>query len=175
MRRTTMSHFSDEVYLNRELLRNGRVLSIDPSSGSKSSMPGFAFFNSAQLISCGILEIDYRKPLWYKLGVLGSILRNNFPQVDALLVEQIAPFMSSAGTDFKNKAVVNLHKSIGALFASITPQVCIEVPIPSWKAWIRKKGIEDSYEKTDANDALVLGLVTLEMAGASINWDEFLI
>lgn len=158
----------------KSLILSGTLLAIDPSSGSRGSMPGYAFFRAGVCEEWGIIQLDHKQSLKEKLWNLGNWLRVKYPKVDVLIMENIPPFMSSAGTGFKNAAVVNLHKSIGAVFSAVYSSMCIEVTPQSWHAWLRHKGLEDTYDKNDANDALILALYTLENAGHPIDWREYI-
>lgn len=169
------SKFLDSVLYARHRIQTGRVLTIDPSSGSQKSMPGYALFTAGEMDEWGTLQLDCRQALYRKLFNLGDILRERFQDIDVLVVENIAPYMSNRGTDFRNTSLVNLHKSIGAVLASVKCEYIIEVAPMTWHAWLRKHGLHDNYEKNDANDALSMALCVMEEACVPIKWEEWLI
>lgn len=147
------------------LLEKGRILAIDPSSGSKGSMPGYAYFEGGAYIESGIFDIplgDIQRRLWS----FATALKENFPEIDVLIIEQLPPFMQSGGSSFRSRSVVNLHMSVGAAFAVLGYAVTIGVAPASWHADARKLNFE--YEKTDENDALILAYSVFSRAGIEI-------
>lgn len=161
------------IEMAADLIKTGTMLVIDPSSGSAGSMPGFAYFEGAEMVDFGILQLDSRKALNSKLFDLGTILRARFPKVDVFVMEFIAPFMGGKKGDFKGDAIVKLHKSIGAVQASVECTKYLEIAPKSWHAWLRKHSLHDNYDKTDENDAVVMGMFCLEKAGVVIDWDQY--
>jgi hypothetical protein len=154
----------------------GRVLSIDPSSGSASSKPGFAYFEGGVLKELGDLNIPGGIPLWLRLKQLGQELRANWPNVDVLIIENIPPFMASkgrGGKEWRNAGVVNLHKSIGAILASVEATTFVEVTPMTWHKFAAKDIPAQSwYEKCDALDALMMALTTFNEAGIKVDYSS---
>lgn len=141
----------------RELITKGQLLAIDPSSGSEGSMPGFAIFKEGRLISCGTIKLPAGGELHLRLQELARTLREEFEVPDVLVVEQIAPYIKG----FFN---LSLHKSIGATVSAIPCKSLVEISPSSWHAAIRKMGIEDSYVKSDVNDAIFMGYCVVKEA-----------
>lgn len=145
-------------------LREGRVLAIDPSSGSVESMPGYALFEAGKLIESGIIKLPRGGELYRRLRSLGQSLRDDFQfEIDVLIVENIPPFMSSTAGGFRTKSVVNLHKSIGAVLASVEAKAFMEVSPMSWHAMLKK--YEVPSVKSDERDAVAIGCCALLAAG----------
>lgn len=147
------------------LLEKGRVLAIDPSSGSAGSMPGYAYIEQSTLVESGTFQIklgDIHTRLWS----LSAGLRDSFRDIDVLIIEQLPPFMQSAGSTFKSRSVVNLHMSVGAVFAALGYAVTIGVSPSSWHADARK--LKFDYEKTDENDALMLAYAVFSRADVEV-------
>jgi hypothetical protein len=155
-----------------EFLR-GRVLSIDPSSGSAQSKPGYAFFVGGQLMCSGIFnEVSSNVPFFKKMRAIAEHMEQ-FGEVDCLLVENIAPFMSAGGSGFRTGGVTNLHKSIGAVMAGANAKTCIEVQPMAWHSFVNKRpwlfeGYKE-YPKSDEHDAITIGLFALHHGGM---WSE---
>ena len=153
----------------------GTVIAIDPSSGSADSQPGYAVFKNGLLLRCGTLNIGKGIKLHLRLASLRADfdkLVTEFGGFDALIIENIPPFMDKAGGGFRSSATCNLHKSIGAVFACYPFPNVLEVTPMSWQAWLRKKQLEEWYKKDDAMDALMLGLCVLDKAGVVIHLEH---
>lgn len=143
------------------ILESGRVLAVDPSSGSSGSMPGFSFFKGATLIESGTFEItlgDIGRRLWS----LTAGLKEAFPEIDLLIIEDLPPFMQTKGTTFRSKGTVNLHMSVGAIYGACGYAPVIGVPPIAWHADARRLPFE--YQKDDENDALMLALAVFNRA-----------
>ncbi len=111
----------------------GKVLCIDPSSGSASSKPGFAYFEGGVLKEIGDINVQGGRPLWIRLQELGGALRKYWPDVDVLITENIPPFMAKGKeAQWRNVAVVNLHKSIGTILGAVEAKAFVEVTPGSW-------------------------------------------
>ena len=143
------------------LLESGRVLSIDPSSGSAGSMPGFALFKGATLLESGELVIK-AGDINTRLYSLARCLREDFSEIDLLIVEDLPPFMQTRGSTFRSKGTVNLHMSVGAIYSVFGYVPCIGVPPMAWHADERKLPFD--YVKGDENDALMLAYAAFTRA-----------
>ena len=145
-----MSDFSEKSLTWSKQLREGMVLSIDPSSGSKGSMPGYAIFKAGELIESGTIQLPVGKPLCVRLQTLCQTLQEEFEVPDVLITEAI--YFSR-----NNKAGVSLQRSIGVVLAAfpVNGRV-IEVSPNTWR-----KLRPETYEKTDENDAIMMGYTAL--------------
>jgi hypothetical protein len=124
-------------------------------------MPGFAYFHGCTLIESGTFEItlgDIGRRLWS----LSAALREAFPEIDLLLVEDLPPFMQTKGTSFRSKGTVNLHMSVGAIYAACGYAPCIGVPPITWHSDANKLPFD--YQKGDETDALMIALAAFNRA-----------
>ena len=163
IRKATDSKLAQKCRSLAHILEGGRVLAVDPSSGSSGSMPGFALFKGATLVESGTMEImlgDIHRRLWS----LAAGLREGFPEeIDLLIIEDLPPFMQTRGSTFRSKGVVNLHMSVGAIYSVFGYAPCIGVPPMAWHADVKKLPFD--YIKNDENDALILAHAVYERAG----------
>lgn len=145
------------------------IWAVDPSSGSVNSQPALCRINKEGMVRVEGLEIGSKKhqpDLHERLRKLHLLLNEEEVEGPILLViEGIPPYMASRGTDFKNKAVVNLHKSVGVVLAARDWDEVIEVYPQSWHTYLKHKDLFDKYDKSDMNDALVLGMLVAERLG----------
>lgn len=141
------------------LIQRGTVLAIDPSSGSEGSMPGYAYYVQGELTSYGTIELPAGTEIHIRLQVLCRTLIDQFQVPDVLILENIAPYING-----NSKGVINLHKSIGVVTASIPCKYLIEIAPMSWKTRLRRAGLEQIYVKSDVNDAIYMGHCVVEDA-----------
>ena len=142
----------------RDALLGGKVLAVDPSSGSSGSMPGWCTFDASTPTDSGTIEV-VRDPAYFnrQLHSLNTCLRSQFDVPDVLVIEHIAPiFSGGAARQFSNTH--RLHQGIGAIMAAFH---CPMVSIPP-SIW--KKYAPENYEKTDENDAIMLGIAAINTA-----------
>lgn len=145
-----------------DILTTGKVLAIDPSSGSRNSVPGYCLIDRCEWIESGTIDIPYRKALPQRLKFLADVLTSEFRDIDLLIIEDLPPYMQNAGGSFRTKATINLHRSVGAIFGVLGNVPVIEVAPVSWKAQERK--LPFAYVKGDEADALMLALTTYQHA-----------
>ena len=146
----------------KELIETGSLLVVDPSSSSSESQPGWATFSAQKLTGAGVLDIVPGMRLNRKLHRIVTDLRS-FPPCDMLVLELIAPFYANRGF---NKSNVSLQRACGAIMGAVETEHCIEVPSVTWY-----KYIPEGYQKTDMNDALMLGLAVYETWGRLVKQD----
>jgi hypothetical protein len=156
---------------------NGKILCIDPSSGSEHSVPGFAVFRNQVLTEVGSLEISRTKSAPERLKELARALAHHFDEeFDLLIIEYVPPFMSKAGSGgFRTQSVVNLHRAIGVSMACTNWRAIIQVPPMSWRKWVENNvgAIGSTYKKRDDRDALAMGLTVFELARMDVfNYDD---
>lgn len=154
----------------------GRVLCIDPSSGSEQSVPGFALFEGQLLREVGFLEISRTSDAPIRFKELVAALRDNFSEeVDVLVIEYVPPFMSKPGKGgFRTQGVVNLHRAIGITMGVVNWKSIIQVPPISWRTWVTNNvgAIGSTYKKRDDRDALALGLTVFHLADVPVLNEE---
>jgi hypothetical protein len=128
----------------------GTILSVDPSIGSASSMPGYALCVDGCIVDCGELKINCKDPSNKRLGDIQSQLRMICPSPNVVICEAIRPTLSCGGTN-----VVQLHWAVGVILATYPTAHTVMVPNQTWKACLRRTGL-DNYVKSDEHDAIVL-------------------
>jgi len=154
---STIHRYERAVRKNREIIKKGKLLAIDPSSGSRSSMPGYALYKRGNLETCGMISIPLdgvNRHLYKRLRYLNQSLEM-FKTVDVLLIEEIP--LKGGGRAISGH--ISLLQAVGVIIASVQAGVVIPVPICVWK-----KNLSPDYKKTDVNDALALATTTLNLA-----------
>lgn len=144
---------------NLQGILEGMVISIDPSIGSSSSMPGWAIYRAGQYVSSGIFEIPVHKSLPDRLRTLANHVRklyNDYPP-DVLVYEDIPAQRYGMGNAV---AHASLLKALGAILSVPGPDGYVGIMPVSWKKLVR-----DTYEKGDEADAVEIGHVVIECAG----------
>lgn len=139
----------------QELL-TGKVLAIDPSSGSVESSPGYALYTAGVLTEAGTLDIGTGGHAHKRFYELRKTLMEEFECPDVLVIENIAPMMSHK---FMGAGVLNLHRAVGVVLS------CFPVPV----VWIspvhwQKNVNRETYPKSDVNDAILLGFTAIKQA-----------
>lgn len=137
-------------------LVHGVVISIDPSVGSRSSMPGWAAWREGELQDSGILRLDVGAALHRRLRQLAREMRKVYDayQPDVLVYEEIPA--QRHGGNAANHA--SLLKAVGVILSVPGPEVVGIYPV-SWKKLVRPE-----YVKSDEADAIELGWVSIEEA-----------
>jgi Holliday junction resolvasome RuvABC endonuclease subunit len=135
-----------------DLILTGTVLAVDPSSGSRTSQPGWAFFSEAEYLMGGTLHIDHKNNIYQRLIDLYkglSTLTDTTP--DVMVIEKVHVSMSSS----------YLQWAIGVSIAAVQQPLTIEVLPHVWKSVAKS---DKSYTKTDENDARMMGRTVIEIA-----------
>ena len=142
-----------------ETILTQNMLCIDPSTGSYSSMPGYALFKKGKKIESGIIEVDPKLNKSLKLYEIARTIREDFSDtaIDLLVVEYIPPMSFKGG--MSGVAIMSLQKSIGAIMGAMPFTNLLEIPVASWKAFKPK-----DYVKTDEYDSICLGLCAIGIA-----------
>lgn len=133
---------------------NGTILSIDPSSGSKESMPGYSIFKAGVFYDSGVIRLEHRQSLAGRLYDLREALQRDFTCPDVLVVENIAPFIGGNTT----RSILSLHKAVGVTVSCFDCPLMEVAPI-SWRRFI-----PENYRKTDECDAIMMALTVLKIA-----------
>ena len=147
-----------ELVAARKLLLKGNVLSIDPSIGSLSSMPGWALYQGGELVSSGCLEIDPKGAKWERLKEVYRLLRNMSKQhtIDVCVYEQV-PVSAHGGRSQVSHA--SLLMAVGVTMVAVDARAFIGIPPITWK-----KHVSSDYVKGDEEDAIQMGRIVIEMA-----------
>lgn len=147
---------------NLKGILEGVVISIDPSIGSSSSMPGWAVYKEGKYIESGIFEIPIHKSLPERLRILSGRVRKLYNEwlPDVLVYEDIPAQRYGMGNAV---AHASLLKALGAILSVASeeggPEGYVGIMPVSWKKLVR-----DTYEKGDENDAVEIGYVVIECA-----------
>ena len=141
-----------------ELLVTGKILSIDPSTGSGSSFPGFAWFERGVLMESGILEVNYRDKQSIKLYEIARTIREEFGVPDVLVIEGISTIVYR-GSKMNAKGIASLQRAIGAIVGARPFDNVLEIPAASWRVFK-----PDNYQKTDEWDAITMGICAVTVA-----------
>lgn len=140
-----------------EFLLRGRVLVIDPSIGSSSSAPGWAFYAEGKLITAGTIYTGgSHLPLWQRARSLGQQLKELNQELSPnLLIYEDIP----ATSNFNANAQASLLKAVGVVLASTATEAVIGIHPASWKNYVRP-----TYTKGDKEDAVEIGHVAISLA-----------
>lgn len=139
----------------------GKILCIDPSSGSHSSMPGYALYDNCELKESGIIEIDsINETLPIRLRELAVCLQNDFGRYDVLVIEAIPP-IHGGGRRFNShaKTHASLLKSCGTILGAVDRAHTVSLHPRTWQKWK-----DDNYVKSDQADAEYIGVAAIAMA-----------
>ena len=145
---------------------HGCVVAVDPSIGSQSSQPAISVMINGYLVNVERLNINPNKPYYFRLRDLHSQLQEIVQNPDLLIIENIPPFMMSAGSSFRTGGVVHLHQSVGAILSCWDVKDVLEVSPSSWHAWVKRNVGEDKYKKSDEHDSICLLMTAMEAAKA---------
>jgi hypothetical protein len=145
------------VQENLHLLLNGTVLSIDPSIGSASSMPGWAVGRAGKLVASGELEIDASRSVPLRLQELHRLLRELVREwePDVLVYEDIPASRHGGGA----AGHASLLKAVGVVLSIAGPRGHVGILPISWKRLVRP-----SYIKGDREDAEEILYIITEAA-----------
>lgn len=148
--------------LQEQILR-GSMLCIDPSSGSRQSLPGWAVYSAGVLTDWGVVEIPSHwlnkgSGIPHRLRYIAEAFRGAWPgkEWDLLAMEDVK-------LDNEKGTLVNAIESLmlakGAITAAIPWKEYVGVHAMAWRS-IRPEG----YEKTDASDAILIGELMIRLA-----------
>jgi hypothetical protein len=155
---TKTSKAYKDIEDNLQGILDGVVVSIDPSIGSSSSMPGWAVYMDGEYLKSGTFDIPVHKSIPDRLRILANHLRklyNEYPP-DVLVYEDIPAQRYGMGNAV---AHASLLKALGAILSVPGPDGYVGIMPVSWK-----KGVRDTYQKGDESDAVEIGYVVIEFA-----------
>ena len=128
----------------------GTIISVDPSIGSASSMPGYSIVVDGNMVDSGVLKINHKDPSNKRLGAIQAQLRKLVPNPNVVICEAIAPMLSVGGPN-----VIQLHWAVGVIQATYPDAHAVLIPNMVWKSHLKKAGL-DKYTKSDEHDAIAL-------------------
>jgi hypothetical protein len=155
---TKTSRAYRDIEDNLQAILDGVIISIDPSIGSSSSMPGWAVYRAGQYVASGTFSIPVHKSIPDRLRILANHVRklyNEYPS-DVLVYEDIPAQRYGMGNAV---AHASLLKALGAILSVPGPDGYVGIMPVSWK-----KGVRDTYQKGDESDAVEIGYVVIEFA-----------
>ena len=141
----------------KELLE-GVVVSIDPSIGSSSSMPGYAVYRAGELLESGTFVIAHRDvSVADRLRALHNHVRKLYNKYnpDVLVYEDIPSTRHGGGAG----GHASLLKALGAILAVPGPAGHVGLYPVSWKSEAR-----ETHVKGDEQDAVEIGWVAIQVA-----------
>ena len=135
-----------------DLLMNGSVLAIDPSSGG-TSLPGFAVYEGGELQSSGVITFPKpKRDIYQRLAFLYDKVHAIMPlPPDILIIEEVHKSISGA----------DLQYAIGVTTAAVRAPVTLQLPINVWKALAKTR---PGYAKSDTADAELIGEAAILLA-----------
>ena len=149
--------FYKNVDNNVGLILGGTVIVIDPSSGSRDSMPGYAVIKGGNIIETGVIKIPLSMTIEGRLRYLDDRLNElaiKYPP-DLLVIEEIP-----------SRAHHYLMWAIGVTIAGVRAKF-MQMPICVWKAAAK---VAASYiKKSDEADANIMALSLLSIAKERVN------
>ena len=139
----------DKIRGLRDIVLGGTMLAVDPSSGSKDSQCGYAYFVAGDMVASGTVPVDHRLPIEQRVAITSDWFAANYNQPDLLVIEEIRGRL----------AHVYLVWSVGVVIASVRASQLLEMNIGTWK-----RRAAPGYVKSDIADAQQIGLVTVQLA-----------
>lgn len=177
MKKHSETIIAQQVKKYRETILSGSLLAIDPSSGSQGSLPGFALFHAGTFVEAGTIGLPRSGDIKVRLRHLLLSLQNEFDEPDVLVLENLPSFMTSGGTSFRTRGVLNLHKAHGIALASFETNRIVEVSPQSWHFHMKKLQEEKGsgeYIKCDRNDAIAMAVTVYREAGLELDLTKLL-
>lgn len=140
------------------LIVAGGLLSIDPSIGSMSSMPGFAYYYAGRLVASGTVDIDPTGTRSARLKHLYEALHKMSSQlvIDVCAYEQV-PVSAHGGRSQVSHA--SLLMASGVVQAAVSAEHFVGIMPVVWKCRAR-----ETYKKGDEEDAIEMGYIVVELA-----------
>jgi hypothetical protein len=146
-----------------DIILTGKLLCIDPSTGSKSSVPGYAWYEKGKLVESGEILVDIGGDRNTRLSEISRCIREDFDKPDVLVVEYIPPITyKGGGNQMNNISIMALQKAVGAIIGARPVSHFVEIPASSWRKYKPK-----DYIKSDVADAECIGLCAIGLAKLS--------
>jgi Holliday junction resolvasome RuvABC endonuclease subunit len=151
-----LTQFATQVQRHREAVL-GHLVVFDPATGATSGT-GWAEYREGKLLRSGVITPDRTQGIALRLRELQSeVVRLGLTNPDACVIERLRGSMVHP----------HLHWAAGVLIAAANPGVCIEIPIPVWRALAAQ---DPEYTKGDEADALAFGASTLRVVRSLEPW-----
>jgi hypothetical protein len=163
-----------------EWLTHGTVIAVDPSSGSRQSMPAYALAERGVCVKVDSIRLPLKTdgtayetalgkrtmPLHVRLFLLRQRLLDVRQHVDVVALEALAPYFEGAG-GFRNAGVVALHQSAGCIMGCWDTPYCLPVSVRSHQCLMQKL-TGGRYIKSDEHDAISILITLFRTAGLSL-------
>ena len=144
-----LTQFATQVQRHREAVL-GHLVVFDPATGATSGT-GWAEYRGGQLLRSGVITPDRTQGIALRLRELqAAVVQLGLTNPDVCVIERLRGSMVHP----------HLHWAAGVLVAAANPGVCIEIPIPVWRALA---ATDPTYVKGDEADALAFGASTLRV------------
>lgn len=137
---------------------DGVMIAFDPSTGSHSSMPGYAIFDKGELQESGIISVNPLARRNVKLFSITQSLLKEFPKPDVIIVENIPPITFKRKGGMNGWSLVSIQRAIGAIVSCFDCEYIEMAP----RVWQKYRPAD--YIKSDEWDAVVIGLAAIEIA-----------
>lgn len=160
-KKSNISKNHEEISKYAGIILTGTILVIDPSSGSNSSMPGYAIFQAGKKVESGIIQVPLGEPLGIRLQYINECLKNEFISPDLFIIEDIP----SKGYGTHAVSHATLLKAVGAFMAGIRYDKYLEIHPHTWRAYaLSLPENAEGYNKTDEMDAIMMGECVIQKA-----------
>lgn len=156
---------SSSVYYKRikkiaKFIAEGNVLSIDPSCGSASSLPGWAHYQAGVLVNSGVIKVDITQDLYHRLKVIADEVKTlSFNCNASVLVYEDIPTGKFGRFGMNKTSVASLQRALGATMGASMADHSIGIRPNVWKKLARP-----SYKKGDERDAIEMGYIICKVA-----------
>lgn len=147
----------------REGILGGRMLSIDPTSGTmdrstgQASVAGWALFDEGLLLSSGIIEIPSAARKEERFRSLLNILHDEFDDTYDVLAMEDIPLARRRGNFNTSQTLIQV---CGVYIAGVSGEL-VELNSHTWQAVARRIG---GWVKGDESDAQYIGLAAIAFA-----------
>ena len=144
-----------QILKYRKDLLSGEVLCVDPSSGSKSSMPGYAVYRKGELVESGTIEVPLGDKIYDRLVYLVACIKREFNTTPDVLVIEDIPIGKGR---LRMAALRSLNMSVGAIIGALEVDKVVALHPRFWKKHARV-----NYSKSDEQDAIMMGEVCFKV------------
>lgn len=161
------------------------ILSLDPATGSGESKPAFALWElqadmRCKLVDCGAIHTNGATH-WARMQSLcdqlpvklaetfGSI--KDLAKVKQVVIEGLAPVMGGSFGGMQggtNRAFVHLHHAVAVMCCAYPWPNIEECCVQTWKSFLVGMGYNNTYRKSDTNDAITIGMAWLCEHGSQV-------
>ena len=140
------------------IIHTGGTFSVDPSIGSMSSMPGWAYYFNSELVASGTVVIDPGAERWVRLKTLYEELHklSSSLEIDTCVFEQV-PVSAHGGRSQVGHA--SLLMACGVVQAAVAAEYFIGITPIVWKS-----RTSDDYVKGDEEDAVEMGRIVCRIS-----------